>query len=344
MEALWFCLVGLMLTVYVILDGFDLGAGIVQFIVGRTEAERGLVQRTVGPVWDGNEVWLLAAGGTLFCAFPAVYAASFSGLYLPLMMVLWLLILRGISIEFRNHGRTRAGKLLGDSVFAVASALLAILLGAALGNVLRGVPLNASGSFFLPLWTNFQPWGEVGVLDWYTVVVGLLAFFALAQHGALWVALKTEAPLEERAQSIAAVLWPCVAGLTLVVAGLTLRLQPLLSGNLASHRWSWVVPAFALLGLGAVRGFLAQRDNLRAFLSSSVYLAAMLASAGFAIHPYLLPSNLTPRTGLSFWNAATAHHGLRVALAWWIPGMLLVLGYFTFVYRHFRGKVRADGY
>ncbi len=344
MEALWFCLVGLMLTVYVILDGFDLGAGIVQFIVGRTEAERGLVQRTVGPVWDGNEVWLLAAGGTLFCAFPAVYAASFSGLYLPLMMVLWLLILRGISIEFRNHGRTRAGKLLGDSVFAVASALLAIFLGAALGNVLRGVPLNASGSFFLPLWTNFQPWGEVGVLDWYTVLVGLLAFFALAQHGALWVALKTEAPLEERAQSIAAVLWPCVAGLTLVVAGLTLRLQPQLSRNLASHRWSWVVPAFALLGLGAVRGFLAQRDNLRAFLSSSVYIAAMLASAGFAIHPYLLPSNLTPHTGLTFWNAATAHHGLRVALAWWVPGMLLVLGYFTFVYRHFRGKVRADGY
>lgn len=342
MEILWFCLVALMLAVYVVLDGFDLGAGIVHFLVGRSDDERRAVLRAVGPVWDGNEVWLLAAAGTLYCAFPGLYASSFSGLYLLLMMVLWLLILRGLSIEFRNHAHSALGRQLWDVVFAWASGLLAVFLGAALGNVMRGVPLDASGFFFLPLWTNFQPGAAAGILDWYTVLVGVAALAALAQHGALWVALKSEAPLEERARSVAAVAWYFAAGMTLVVAGATLRLQPLLGANLSAHPWGYLFPALALAALGALRGFLAQGDHIRAFLSSCAYLAGMLASAAFGLFPYVLPSNGDPHYGLTIWNTATTSHGLRVALAWWIPGMLLVLVYFVFVYRHFRGKVRAD--
>ena len=343
METLWFCLVGLMLAVYVILDGFDLGAGAVHFLVGRREEERRLVLRTVGPVWDGNEVWLLAGGGALYCAFPSLYAASFSGFYLPLMMVLWLLILRGLSIEFRNHASSALGRQLADVVFAFASTLLAVFLGAALGNVMRGVPLDAAGSFFLPLWADFQPGPGAGILDWYTVLVGVLALAALAQHGALWVALKTEAPLEERARRVASVAWYFVAGLTLVVAGATLRVQPLLSANLGEHRWGSIFPALTLVALIAIRRLVARPDSYRAFVASCVYLAGMLASAAFALFPYVLPSSTNPRFGLNIWNAATASHGLRVALAWWIPGMALVVAYFVFVYRHFRGKVRAEG-
>src|SRR5208282_93540 len=161
---LWFCLVAAMIAVYVVLDGFDLGAGILHLFVARTDAERRTVLASIGPVWDANEVWLVAGGGTLYFAFPALYASSFSGFYLPLMMVLWLLILRGISIEFRNHIDSLVWKPFWDAVFGGASALLAIFFGAALGNVVRGVPLDDANEFFLPLWTNFGIGREVGIL------------------------------------------------------------------------------------------------------------------------------------------------------------------------------------
>jgi cytochrome bd ubiquinol oxidase subunit II len=192
-----------MIAVYVVLDGFDLGAGIVHLFVARTEARAAAGAGSIGPVWDGNEVWLLAGGGTLYFAFPALYASSFSGFYLPLMMVLWLLILRGIAIEFRNHIDSLVWQPFWDVVFGGASALLAIFFGAALGNVVRGVPLDRAGEFFLPLWTNFGIGREVGILDWYTALVAVAAFAALTVHGALWVALKTDGELEQRARKVA---------------------------------------------------------------------------------------------------------------------------------------------
>jgi cytochrome d ubiquinol oxidase subunit II len=196
METTWFCLISVMLATYVVLDGFDLGAGVAHLLVARTDAERRLVLRSIGPVWDGNEVWLLAAGGTLYFAFPALYASSFSGFYLPLMIVLWLLILRGISIEFRNHIESLVWHPLWDAIFAGSSALLAIFFGAALGNVVRGVPLDAAGDFFLPLWTDFSAGKDVGILDWYTILIAVAALLTLTVHGALWLALKNEGPVD----------------------------------------------------------------------------------------------------------------------------------------------------
>src|SRR5512135_1849555 len=155
MATLWFCLVAFMLAMYVVLDGFDLGVGTIAPLVAKGEEERELLVRSIGPVWDGNEVWLLAAGGTLYFAFPDLYASSFSGFYLPLMIVLWLLILRGISIEFRHHIDDAVWKPFWYGGFVLSSSLLAIFFGAALGNVIRGVPLDADGRFFLPLWTDF---------------------------------------------------------------------------------------------------------------------------------------------------------------------------------------------
>src|ERR1700686_967525 len=169
MGTVWFCLVALMLTVYVVLDGFDLGAGVVRLFIAHSEEERRLVSRTIGPVWDANEVWLIAAGGTLYFAFPALYASAFSGFYLPLMIVLWLLVLRGASIEFRNHIKSAVWDPLWDFLFCASSLLLAVFFGAALGNVVRGVPLDSSGYFFEPLWTNFRLGDETGILDWCTI-------------------------------------------------------------------------------------------------------------------------------------------------------------------------------
>src|SRR5579872_3502315 len=192
MTILWFTLVALMIAAYVIFDGFDIGCGILHLLIAKTNEERRMVLQSIGPVWDGNEVWLLAGGGTLFFAFPAVYAASFSGFYLPLHMVLWLLISRAVGIEFRHHLHNQVWRDFFDGLFSVASMLLAIFFGAALGNVIRGVPLNAEGTFFEPLWTNWLVGPTPGILDWYTVLAGLVAFVALTIHGANYMVLKTE--------------------------------------------------------------------------------------------------------------------------------------------------------
>ncbi len=342
MEILWFCLVALMLAAYVVFDGFDIGAGIIHMFIARTEAERRQVLKTIGPVWDGNEVWLIAAGGTLYFAFPALYSSSFSGFYLPLMIVLWLLILRGISIEFRNHIDSPVWQPLWDRVFAGASVLLAIFFGAALGNVIRGVPIDSAGFFFLPLWTNFRVSGEPAILDWYTICVGVTALVALAGHGALWIALKTEDTLYVRARKIARSLWSWLVGLTVLVTILSFQIQPHLAEQFKKEPWGLVFPLIGVAGLLGMRIYEIRDDDLRMFLASSVYIVGMLTSAAFGIFPYVLPANPDHNLSLTIYNSAASAYGLKIGLLWWIPGMLLVAAYFVFTYRHLAGKVSAD--
>ena len=342
METLWFCLVAVMLAAYVVFDGFDIGAGIVHMFVARTNDERRQVLLSIGPVWDGNEVWLLAAGGTLYFAFPPLYSSSFSGFYLPLMMVLWLLILRGISIEFRNHIDSPIWQPLWDRVFAGASALLAIFFGAALGNVVRGVPLDATGFFFLPMWTDFQPGEQAGILDWYTIPVGLAAFFTLAVHGAFWVSLKTGGAVQVRSRAAALSLWWGLAGLTVLITILSFRIQPHLGEQYGQRPWGLLFPAIGLAGLFGMRFYGNRRNDLAAFLASSVFIVGMLTSATFGLFPYVLPGTPDPSLSLTVYNSAAPQYGLKVGLAWWIPGMMLVAGYFIFTYRHFAGKVTLD--
>ena len=185
METLWFVLVAFMLTAYVVLDGFDLGAGVISLFVAQGHEERNIVLKTIGPVWDGNEVWLIAAGGALYFAFPSLYAAAFSGFYLPLMIVLWLLMLRGIGVELRSHVDNPLWWSAFDFLFTASSLLLAVFFGAAIGNVMRGVPLDKDGFFFEALWTDFRVGPHPGILDWYTSLTGVLALVSLTVHGAL---------------------------------------------------------------------------------------------------------------------------------------------------------------
>jgi cytochrome d ubiquinol oxidase subunit II len=338
-EIVWFCLVAIMIAGYVVLDGFDLGAGIIHLFVARTEQERQRVLRSIGPVWDGNEVWLLAGGGTLYFAFPALYAAAFSGFYLALMMVLWMLILRGIAIELRSHIESPLWRPFWDLIFGGSSAILALLYGAALGNVVRGVPLDANGFFFIPLWTNLQPFSDVGIVDWYTLLIGAAAFAALALHGCYWVTLKTDGDLQERSLQFASRLWWAVVALTVIVTIVSFRLQPNILKEFSEYKWGYVFPLLAFAGLAGMRFWSAREADLRAFLSSCLYLIGMLTSAVFGVFPYVLPSNNSPDAGLTVSNTAAAEYGLYVGLTWWIPGMALALLYSIFVYRHFRGKV-----
>src|SRR5579884_3703029 len=202
METVWYILVALMLVGYVVLDGFDLGAGALHLIAARTDEERRTLLQAIGPVWDGNEVWLLAAGGTLFYAFPLLYASSFSGFYLALNMVLWLLVFRAIGIEFRMHLENALWRSFFDVTFSAASILLIVFFGAALGNVLRGVPLGADHYFFVPLWTNFAPGANPGILDWYTILCAVVTVVAVCIHGALYVIVKTAGDLNARMRQV----------------------------------------------------------------------------------------------------------------------------------------------
>ena len=342
METIWFWLVACMLVAYVIFDGFDLGAGIVHFFVARTDAERCVVFSTIGPVWDGNEVWLLAAGGTLYFAFPALYASSFSGFYLPLMMVLWLLILRGVSIEFRNHVESPVWHPLWDAGFAIASALLAIFFGAALGNVVRGVPLDASGEFFLPLWTDWTPGQSPGILDWYTVLAGVTVLAVLALHGALWVALKTAGEIETRARRVAGRVWWGVLVLVNLLTVASFYVQPRLQASFAARPWGWIFPFIAVAALLYVAVMNWRLQERAAFLASSLFLAMMLVSVTFGLYPCVLPSNGDPARSLTITNASAAPYGLHIGLVWFIPGMLLTAAYFVYAYRSFAGKVGVE--
>src|SRR5918911_5079813 len=259
METLWFALVALMLVAYAALDGFDLGVGIIHHFVARDEGERRLTLRAIGPVWDGNEVWLIAAGGALFFAFPRLYASSFSGFYLPLMIVLWLLMLRGMGIELRGHVDDPMWRSFFDFIFTVASLLLAVFFGAAVGNVVRGVPLNRDGYFFEALWTDFRVGPEPGILDWYTALIGLLAFATLTVHGANYLLLKTEGTLQERARRVARKGWLVLVLLTVSSLAATVYVRPQVLDNFGRHAWGWVIPLTVAGALGYMRYSYAKR-------------------------------------------------------------------------------------
>jgi cytochrome d ubiquinol oxidase subunit II len=343
METLWFMIVAVMVAAYVVLDGFDLGAGAIYLAAGKTSEERRRILRAIGPVWDGNEVWLLAAGGTLYFAFPLLYASSFSGFYLPLMMVLWLLMLRGIGIELRGHMENPVWMGFFDLIFCGSSVLLAIFFGAALGNVVRGVPLGPDGYFFEPLWTNFRANGNTGILDWYTVLTGVIALVTLTAHGALYIAVKTENELQQRVRSVALWAWPVQLILTIVGVIATCYVQPMVLDNYKEHGVGYFVPLVVFGSLAVMIYAIRKGLDKVAFVGSALYIVGMLVGAAFALYPNVLPSSTNAAYNLTIYNTAAGQHGLTVGIIWWSIALILALGYFIFLFRMFRGKVRLEG-
>lgn len=342
MSTVWFVLLGFMLIMYVVLDGFDLGAGILHLFTGREDQERSAVLQAIGPVWDGNEVWLLASGGLLVFAFPRVYAVAFSGFYLPLMLVLWLLVVRGMAIELRSHQANPLWRRFMDVAFAVSSTLLALVLGVALGNVLRGVPIDATGYFSAPLFTNFGIGGDLGALDWYTVSVGLFAVAALAGHGAMYLRWKTAGEVSRRASRHARGTWAAVVALAALVTVETAFVRPSLLSNLAARPGLWTFPVVAAAAVAVVFLSLARGWELAGFVASSLVIAALLGLTAGALYPLILPSTVAPRFGLDVAGAANDGHSLAIGLAWWVPAIALAIGYFAYLFRSFRGKVTGS--
>lgn len=346
MGFIWFWIVAVMIVGYVVLDGFDLGVGVLHLFLVRNEAERQVNLRSIGPVWDGNEVWLLAGGGTLYFAFPLLYASAFSGFYLPLMIVLWLLVLRGISVELRNHIEVGVWRTLLDGLFGIGSALLAVFYGAALANVIRGVPLRADGYFFLPLWTDWKPGQAPGILDWYTVIGGLVALVALTLHGALWLTIKVSGELEQRARSVVKPLWGVLVVLTIASLIATIAVRPQSLDNYYHYPFTFIVPVGVLASLAGILFWngAARPQPVKAFLASSAYLFFMLAGACWGLYPTLLPATNNPGFDITLSRALSGPHTLAVGLVWWVFGMALAVAYVVFVYSRFRGKVDAESH
>jgi cytochrome bd ubiquinol oxidase subunit II len=333
LQNIWFLLVALLLTGYVVLDGFDLGAGVLYPFIARTEDERRVVRASIGPVWDGNEVWLVAGAGAVFAAFPMVYAMTFSGFYLAIMLVLFGLILRAVSLEFR-HGDT-SWSTVWDGAFFVGSLLPSILVGCALGNVIRGVPMNANGDYtgtFLQL------------LNPYSLLVGVTGLFLIVTHGAAWVALKSEpGALHRRAGACRRLTFWVFAVLAVATSMATILTVSRASDNVLGRPLGWfflVVLAVSLVY--TILQMMKEGGELRSFVGSAVTIVALAGIAAVGNFPDIVPARGTPpETSLTVTNASSGHLTLEVMLIIAIIGLPLVLLYTTFVYRTFRGKTKA---
>ncbi|HEX3774145.1 MAG TPA: cytochrome d ubiquinol oxidase subunit II [Polyangiaceae bacterium] len=345
MAELWFALLGLMLVAYVVLDGFDFGAGMLHLFVAKTDAERRTVLSAIGPFWDGNEVWLIAVGGALFVAFPEVLTTAFPAFYLALHLVLWCFVLRGIAIEVRSHVKDAIWHSLWDAAFAVSSSLLALLFGVALGNVVRGVPLDESGEFTLALFTDFLPRGQVGLLDYYTLSVGLLALFLLAAHGAAFLAFRTLGPVRDRCLALERKLWPLVAALFLAVTLETHFVRPDLTAHLATRPTAWLGIAVAVGGAALLVSSRLGKLDGRAFIGSSALIAGLLGAAGAGLFPVLLHSTLDPKFDLdALHHQARNSIAMRFALGWWPFALALAVSYFVNAFRVNRGRATEQDY
>jgi cytochrome bd ubiquinol oxidase subunit II len=341
MAIAWLCLLAFMAVAWVVLDGYVFGTGINYLRMAKTEPERRQVLQTVLPLWDGDEVYLVTMAAATVFAFPGLYASAFSGLYLPLFVLLWLFMMRAFALELRDHIDQRFWQAFWDGSLVLSSAIATFFLGVALGNMLRGVPLGTSGYFFLPLWTDLRPSPHPGILDWYTALIGVLAFLVITMHGALWVAYRTDGEPRQRALGRARHVWPAVVIMTIVDSALTFGVQPQIRANLAQYPWGILFPAAAIAGLAAIAVFVWSEADLLAFTASSLYLFGMLSSVAFGLFPDVLPAS-DGAEPLTIYNTGSGY-AQRVALAWFIPGMLLAIGYSAYAHLRNAGKVRIEG-
>jgi len=342
MVELWFAILGLMITLFVVLAGWDIGAGALHFIAAKNQEERRALIAAIGPLWTWNEVWLVATGGVLFVAFPRVLAISFPAYYLALFLVLWTLILRGISLEFRGHLRSELWRAFWDFVFAVANVSLAILFGAAIGNVIRGMPLKPDAPLSLPLFTDFGVRGMLGILDWYTISMAVFTLVCLCAHGASYLAMKAEGEVHRRSKALTKWLWPCTVFLLLVVTLETYDVRPELFVGMAQRPMAWIGLACVAGGLTAIFTALRSGAEMRMFLGGCILIAGLLASAAASLFPVILYSTLAPEYSITAYNGSSDASSLRAASYWWPVAVVLTFAYFAFVGKHYRGRMRMS--
>lgn len=330
LQVTWFCLIGVLLAGYIILDGFDLGVGL-WYLFARNATDRRALMSSILPFWDGNEVWLLTGGGALFAAFPHVYATVFSGLYLALMILMFALIFRAVSIEFRSVSDHWSG--LWDGAFSIGSIIPVFLLGVAAGNILRGLPLdehmNYTGSF-------------IDLLNLYSLLIGITSFAMFATHGALFAVLRTTGDLAVKASKWAHSAWICFLALFLASAAVTIITQSQLMANYSAVPALLAIPAIALLAILAIGHYNRRGAVLKAFLASATTMLALMAAGGAAIFPKMVPALGDPSLSLTIMNSSSSPLTLKTMLIIALIGIPIVLAYTVWIHRIFRGKVSED--
>ncbi|AEA34515.1 cytochrome d ubiquinol oxidase subunit II [Hippea maritima] len=302
LNTIWFALWGLLWAVYFMLDGFDFGAGILHPFVAKNDTERRMVINTVGPVWDGNEVWLITAGGATFAAFPTTYAYMFSYLYTPLFLILMSLILRGVSFEFRGKIHSESWKKLWDFVIFLFSFLPALLFGVAFGNIFEGLPMDASG-YHGTLISLLNPYG---------LLTGILFVLLFLEHGALWLSIKASDDVAERAKSAASKTWPILLIVAVVFLIYTKFATHLYDNYLKNPVWL-VVPAVAVLGLLMIKAWM-KNSYVKAFFASCITILGVVFTGIIGLYPSLIPSNIDPKYNLTIFNSSSSPYTLKIML------------------------------
>jgi cytochrome d ubiquinol oxidase subunit II len=332
LQVTWFVLIAVLLTGYAVLDGFDLGVGF-WHLFAKKDRERRTFLQAIGPVWDGNEVWLLTGGGAIFAAFPPVYATVFSGLYLALMLVLVGLIFRAVSMEFRSKVESPRWRSAWDVAFSLGSIIPALLFGVAVGNILRGLPLDVDGNFTGTF---------LGLLNPYSLLVGLTGLAMFAAHGAMYLHVKTEGDLAARSRSWARLSHLVFVVLLLASSGWSLASRPWLLDNHLSMPVLMLVPALAFISLAVVQHALARGRGLRAFMASSVTIVCLIATVAVSLFPSIVPAAGDPSLSLTVFDASSSRRTLATMLVLAAIGMPVVILYTIFAYRTFAGKVTVD--
>ena len=332
LQIAWFWLIGAMLAVYVILDGCDLGIGL-WHLVSRNKADRRALLAAISAYWDGNEVWLVAAGALLFAAFPRAYATILSGFYLFVMLVVSALISRAVSIEFASQDVSARWRRAWEIAFGAGSVVAGLGFGLAAGNILRGLPMDDAGNY------SGTP---LGLVNSYTIVVGAAGLAMMATHGAIFAQLKTKNETAARARTWALVSWPLNVVLLLAATGLTLATQPHLLTNYHSHPLLWALPGLMLAGSVLAGVFNLRRAPVKAFLCSWLGIAGTFATLGAALFPRLVPSTSTGSPDLSIANASSSPLTLKLMLGVTLVGLCIVVAYTLFVRRPFRGVIEDE--
>jgi cytochrome d ubiquinol oxidase subunit II len=332
LNTVWFVLIGVLLTGYAILDGFDLGVGVLH-LFARSEEERRLHINAIGPVWDGNEVWLLTGGGALFAAFPVVYATVFSGFYLALMLVLVALIFRAVSFEFRGKVAAAGWRRFWDLAFGVGSLVPAVVFGVAVGNILRGLPFDAQGNLQVTL---------LGLLNPYALVIGVLSLAMFLMHGATYLTLKTGGALQDRMAALAGRLWAAYVVMFVVASIATFAAAPWLFRGAGPSPLTWVCAAALLAAEYVLPVALKERRFGRAFAASCVAIAAQIGLAAVALFPRLVPARPDLARSLTIYNASSTPRTLTTMLIIALVGMPFVVAYTAIIYRVFKGKTVLD--
>jgi cytochrome d ubiquinol oxidase subunit II len=335
---IWFAILVFLLAGFAIFGGWDIGAGAVALLVAKSDPERRAVVAAIGPLWIWNETWLVAAGGTMLLAFPAVLAAAFSGFYLALFLLLWGFIGRGIALELAGHSNDPMWRKFWDFAFGSSSVLLAICLGAAFGNVVRGVGIGEQAEFSLPFFTDFSARGIVGIFDWYTLLAAVFTLACLSAHGAAYLATKTTGDLRARSNALAWKLWIATFLLFAAVTGATGRVRPELFDNLARRPLGWLFVASIFAGGAALAVGRLKRSERAVFAGGSVAITGVLGATAAGVFPVMLHSTLDPKHSITAPGAAAAESGLRFALYWWPAALALSLASMAFVARRFAGR------